>query len=87
MCLIRKKAPFNFCTFYSELQEFLQYTTGSPHVHGNRIVVDFIERVEGIAMTVSTCSKTLTISTLVTEYASFTNGLRVLISSTEFTMP
>ena len=46
----------------ADLKKFLIYTTGNPSVLGNHISLDFIER-EGIAFTVSTCSKTFSIST------------------------
>ena len=70
----------------SELQQLLKYITGSPHIHGNKIVVDFIEQ-ESVAMTVSTCAKTITLSTLVKEYDLFQKGLHTLINSCQFTMP
>ena len=71
---------------YLELQEFVKYATGSPHIHGNSVTIDFISR-EGMAMTVSTCAKTFTMSTPITDYESFASGLHLLMGSKQFTMP
>ena len=38
-------------------------------------------------MTVSTCAKTFSMSTLITDYESFASGLRLLMGSKQFSMP
>ena len=67
----------------ADLKKFLIYLTGNPSVLGNHISLDFIER----AFTVSTCSKTFSISTSITDFSSFCNGLHLLMASSHFTMP
>ena len=71
---------------FIELQEFLRYTTGNPYVYGNQVRVEFIDE-EAVAMTVSTCTKTFTMSTRISDFRTFSNALHHLMTSTHFTMP
>ena len=70
----------------TELQDFLTYITGCPHVRGNKVYVDFVSQ-DNVAMTVSTCTNTLTLSSKICSYQPFAKGLCILIGSRKFTMP
>lgn len=86
MCIIVSIAKLLFVyKYYTELQDFLRYTTGSPHVQGNHVVVTFDR--DAFEFTVRTCSRTLSISPHIDEYKSFASALHMLIDSKQFTMP
>lgn len=71
--------------YYTELVEFMRYTTGSPSVQGNRVYLQFDKDVASFVA--NTCGRQLVVSSTMKDYELCMEELKNIISSIDFTMP
>ena len=75
-----------FILFYTDLERFLHLVTGTRHLTPDPILLDFTSRESGPAVTTHTCSRTLLLSTNITDTSQLAKELSILMCDSTFSI-